>query len=246
MEYIREDEIPSSVHVQSSTSTPTHSPTPNSPAPFLRHQPFRASNRQQSFISPYSLESPSSPRFPSISRSNPPPPHHERSPLLQRQDSTRSARSARSSRSFAKPNEHSPPRGGIVLGIHNLSIVAPQFLVAIVSAIIFKITSSSSGEDALRSLTRGLVGLIKELPPPDEDPLRSENDVVWVLRFGGLAAIGGAIASRWIIPPRSEREYVKRVLYGHQAELGDEEEDENGRADEEEEGERRRGTEEYP
>lgn len=89
--------------------------------------------------------------------------------------------------------------------------------------------------------------MIKELPPPDEDPLRSENDVVWVLRFGGLAAIGGAVASRWIIPPRSEREYVKRVLYGHQADLGDEEVGENGRADEEdEEGERRRGTEEYP
>lgn len=51
--------------------------------------------------------------------------------------------------------------------------------------------------------------------------MRGSNDVVWVLRFGGLAAIGGAILSRWIVPPVTEREYVARVLYGEGYENGE-------------------------
>jgi solute carrier family 45 protein 1/2/4 len=79
-------------------------------------------------------------------------------------------------------------RGGTILGIHNLSIVLPQFFVAIFSAIILKITSSSSST--------------------------SGGDVVWVLRFGGLASLIGAFFSRWVFETKSEREYVDRVLYG--------------------------------
>jgi len=88
-------------------------------------------------------------------------------------------------------------RGGTILGIHNLSIVLPQFFVAIFSAIILKITSTSTSSNSNSSSSS-----------------TSGDDVVWVLRFGGLASLIGAIFSRWVFETKSEREYVDRVLYG--------------------------------
>ncbi|GAA5903076.1 uncharacterized protein JCM6883_002687 [Sporobolomyces salmoneus] len=233
MEYIREDEIPSSAPPHSGLTTPSQSPPPSSPFPYSRPAPFRTSNRQQSFINPYSPVSPASPRFPTFSRQN----QTERSPLLpssslhERQLSSRSEETSRleSHSKTANPDEHSTPKGGTVLGIHNLSIVVPQFLVAIVSAIILKITSSSSSSSSANvfAFVRFFLatGGNSSGGPGEggggDEALRGSNDVVWVLRFGGLAAIGGAILSRWIVPPVTEREYVARVLYGEGYENGE-------------------------
>ncbi|KAL8279909.1 hypothetical protein RQP46_007759 [Phenoliferia psychrophenolica] len=86
--------------------------------------------------------------------------------------------------------------GGTVLGIHNLSIVAPQFIVAIIAALIFRILEASrAGSHAPEA--------------PGDGGLSGSNDVVWVLRFGGIAAVGGAVMSRWVLKTRSEREYAR-------------------------------------
>ncbi|GAA5955707.1 hypothetical protein JCM3765_001827 [Sporobolomyces pararoseus] len=225
MEYIREDEIPSSAPPHSEVTTPTHTPPPSSPSPCSRPAPFRASNRQHSFINPHSPASPASPRFPR---------HSERSPLLpsrrERQNSRQSQQTEQSGSKGGMVQEHTTPNGGTVLGIHNLAIVAPQFLVAIISAIILKLTSSSSSSPS-SVVARLLVSAASggEGGGGDEE-LRGQNDVVWVLRFGGLAAVGGAILSRWIIPPRTEKEYVARVLYGegYEDEEGEERESRDG------------------
>ncbi|GAA6059941.1 hypothetical protein JCM10212_003081 [Sporobolomyces blumeae] len=202
MEYIRElGNSSTSTSDRSGSSSPTSSSAPASPsvhAPSSSRpqQPFRALNRHPSY------------------HQSPPTPHDsptpankvasERSPLIaQRPVRTRtrtlSYASSSGSKLTAPPVDHTPPSGGTILGLHNLAIVAPQFLVAIASAIIFKITSDSPGGG-------GGGG-------PDE--LRSTNDVVWVLRFGGLAAIGGAIASRWIVQPRTERELTRKMSVAH-------------------------------
>lgn len=103
--------------------------------------------------------------------------------------------------------------GGTILGIHNLSIVAPQFFVALVAAGIFKILAASRSHSSPTFA--------------EEEPLRATNDVVWVLRFGGLAAALGAVVSRWLVMPRSEREYRDWVMAGEGEEEEEETESEN-------------------
>jgi len=96
--------------------------------------------------------------------------------------------------------------GATILGIHNLSIVAPQFLVAIVASIIFRITSAVISATVSSSAS-----------------MKATGDVVWVLRFGGLMTVGAVVASRYIVQPRSEIVY-QNVL--NMAALGEDDEDE--------------------
>lgn len=156
------------------TRLPSLPPTPLEPmTPTKLHlsQPFRASLRQGS--------------LPHLRTS-------EQTPLLP--PSTTSP-----SLSPSPSPSTSIPAGGTILGIHNLSIVAPQFFVAIVAALIFKfIQLAREGNESL--------------PPRGDgggDGLSGTNDVVWVLRFGGLAAVGGAVMSRWVLKTRSEVAYGK-------------------------------------
>ncbi|CCU98822.1 unnamed protein product [Malassezia sympodialis ATCC 42132] len=65
--------------------------------------------------------------------------------------------------------------GGTVLGIHNLSIVIPQFVVAFAASLIFRLTHGHHG------------------------------DVAWVLRFGGLMAFVAAAATRLVPLTMTER-----------------------------------------
>jgi hypothetical protein len=65
---------------------------------------------------------------------------------------------------------------GMILGVHNMYIVFPQFAVAIISSIIF----AASGE---------------EKDPNDE----GRSNVSSVLAFGGLMALIAAVASRYIV-----------------------------------------------
>ena len=58
-------------------------------------------------------------------------------------------------------------QAGVILGLHNVAISAPQILATIVSSIIFKFIQKPRGQ------------------PYD-------TSVAWVLRFGGLAALAAA------------------------------------------------------
>lgn len=73
-------------------------------------------------------------------------------------------------------------RGGTILGIHNLAVVVPQFIVALVAALIFRVTST----------------------PPRKHHPGSDGDVAWVLRFGALMALGAAVLTRTIPLTASE------------------------------------------
>lgn len=61
-------------------------------------------------------------------------------------------------------------QAGVLLGIHNVAIAAPQVISTLVSSVIF------------RALQR-----------PRNVP--GDNSVAWALRFGGLAALGAA----WLV-----------------------------------------------
>ncbi|KAI7849215.1 major facilitator superfamily domain-containing protein [Circinella umbellata] len=70
---------------------------------------------------------------------------------------------------------------GMVLGVHNIYIVSPQFLVAFVSAIIFRI-----------------VNWVEENGKNDEQESDTAN-VAWVLMFGGVMSLIATILCRRIV-----------------------------------------------
>ncbi|RPD67263.1 MFS general substrate transporter [Lentinus tigrinus ALCF2SS1-7] len=110
----------------------------------------------------------------------------ERTPLLRR-------------RSF---DQHNPDAasgqesvaGGTILGIHNLAIVMPQFVVAIASSVIFGIVDADVDSD-----------------PANDAALYGKNGVAWVLRFGGVCTLFGAVLARRVPPTRTEKEIRRRL-----------------------------------
>ncbi|KAM0786252.1 hypothetical protein ACM66B_007051 [Microbotryomycetes sp. NB124-2] len=138
--------------------------------------------------------------------------------------------------------------GATILGIHNLSIVAPQFVVAIVAALIFKLLDSGTASQSKAVVNFALDVLVSNDNEGqggggggggDDDArnqLRGKNDVVWVLRFGGLVSLIGVWVSRFLVETTSERLYKAKVLSWYEGE-----EDVRGVEDsEEEEGEQHR------
>ncbi|KAL5527409.1 hypothetical protein ACEPAG_6200 [Sanghuangporus baumii] len=110
---------------------------------------------------------------------------NERAPLLRRH----------SLGPTADDDESQPPQpvaGGTVLGIHNLAIVMPQFIVAIVASAIFKIVDTA--ED-----------------PNDHNTYLGKTGVSWVLRFGGLCTLVGALFARRVSPTKTEKEMRRRL-----------------------------------
>ncbi|ORX36430.1 major facilitator superfamily domain-containing protein [Kockovaella imperatae] len=91
-----------------------------------------------------------------------------------------------------------PVAGGTIMGIHNLAIVFPQFIIAIVASLIFKWTD---GTDTNAEYS-------------------SKPGVAWVLRFGGLMALIGAVISRKVPPTKTEKAMRRRL-----AEMREESED---------------------
>lgn len=82
--------------------------------------------------------------------------------------------------------------GATILGIHNVAIVIPQFLIAILASLILRQGSIFEGGQQLYSL--------------DVDAnARNGVSVVWVLRLGGLAAFFAAILTRFVPLSRTER-----------------------------------------
>lgn len=72
---------------------------------------------------------------------------------------------------LARGEDDNEDQAGVVLGIHNVSISAPQVIATVISSIIFKIAAKPRGS------------------PGDES-------VAWCLRFGGLCALGAAWLTR--------------------------------------------------
>lgn len=161
---------------------------PQTPPPIQAASPLDSAYAQKSYSQPFRTQLPVAPvvRTRAVSYV---------SPLLS------SVVDMEQSAGGAEPEER-PQSGGTILGIHNLSIVAPQFFVAIIASLIFRLLGHMDPSDSGGGNEDGLAG----------------NDVVWVLRFGGLMSLGGAIASRWVLETQSERTYKKLVL----AQLGEE------------------------
>jgi len=82
--------------------------------------------------------------------------------------------------------------GGTILGIHNLAIVMPQFIVALVTSTIFRIVDGDGPVDS-GSTYLGKTG------------------VGWVLRFGGCCALIGALVVRRVPPTPTEKAMRRRL-----------------------------------
>jgi len=87
-----------------------------------------------------------------------------------------------------------PIPGGTILGLHNLAIVMPQFIVAIVTSVIFRIVDEAS--DSTVSGGNTYLG---------------HNGVAWVLRFGGCCTLLGALVARMVPPTATERAMRRRL-----------------------------------
>ncbi|KAH7916169.1 major facilitator superfamily domain-containing protein [Hygrophoropsis aurantiaca] len=90
-------------------------------------------------------------------------------------------------------SDSKPVAGGTILGIHNLSIVLPQFVVALVASTIFRIV------DHVDENT------------DDHNKYLGKNGVAWVLRFGGLCTLLGALICRTMPPTRTEKQMQRQL-----------------------------------
>ncbi|EST05162.1 Major facilitator superfamily domain, general substrate transporter [Kalmanozyma brasiliensis GHG001] len=85
---------------------------------------------------------------------------------------------------------------GTILGIHNLAIVAPQFVVAIIASLIFS---------AAHSNHNGVHLVLGERLVVQETAGNPAEGTMWVLRFGGAMALIAAWATRYVPLTLSER-----------------------------------------
>lgn len=116
--------------------------------------------------------------------------------------------------SFAGRRRAGGGGGGTILGIHNLAIVTPQFIVAIISSLIFKALDPSSHQ------TDGIHLVLGQSPVPTayttllkhgHDSSNPAEGTIWVLRFGGFMALFAALCTRFVPLTLSERK--KRFLH---------------------------------
>ncbi|KAJ7044476.1 hypothetical protein C8F04DRAFT_941814 [Mycena alexandri] len=84
--------------------------------------------------------------------------------------------------------------GGTILGVHNLAIVAPQLIVAIATSLIFRAVDGHLDAD-----------------PDNETTYFGRNGVAWVLRFGGVCTLFGALLARKVSPTPTERAMRRRL-----------------------------------
>jgi len=87
-----------------------------------------------------------------------------------------------------------PMTGGTILGIHNLAIVMPQFIVALVTSAIFRIVDG------------GPPGV-----PDDGNTYLGKTGVGWVLRFGGCCTLIAAFIVRGVAPTPTEKAMRRRL-----------------------------------
>ncbi|KAJ7765006.1 hypothetical protein DFH07DRAFT_370837 [Mycena maculata] len=112
----------------------------------------------------------------------------ERQPLIRR----------RSFDAYEASAEDVPPAarvaGGTILGVHNLAIVAPQLIVALATSAIFRIVDGEAGAD-----------------PGNDNTYLGKNGVAWILRFGGVCTLFGALLARRVPPTPTERAMRRRL-----------------------------------
>lgn len=89
--------------------------------------------------------------------------------------------------------EGEPAAGGTIMGIHNLAIVAPQFIISLVASAIFRAADGEMEDD------------------PSQPTFYGKTGVAWVLRFGGLCTLAGALIARMVPPTRTEKEMRRRL-----------------------------------
>ncbi|WOO78881.1 General alpha-glucoside permease [Vanrija pseudolonga] len=94
--------------------------------------------------------------------------------------------------------------GGTIMGIHNLAIVFPQFIVALVASVIFRVADGDAGDSA----------------PAFDEVFKAKTGVAWVLRFGGLMALVGAVICRQVPPTKTEK-IMRRRLAEIREEIGE-------------------------
>ncbi|KAF8076526.1 major facilitator superfamily domain-containing protein [Lyophyllum atratum] len=87
-----------------------------------------------------------------------------------------------------------PMAGGTVLGIHNLAIVMPQFIVALVTSAIFRIVDG------------GPPGVVDH-----GNTYLGKTGVGWVLRFGGCCTLIAAFIVRRVPPTPTEKAMRRRL-----------------------------------
>jgi solute carrier family 45 protein 1/2/4 len=88
----------------------------------------------------------------------------------------------------------SKPAGGTIMGIHNLAIVFPQFLIAIIASLIFKLSDAASDGSG-----------------PVHGEYKSSHAVAHVLQFGGAMALVGALICRKVPPTKTEKAMRRRL-----------------------------------
>lgn len=143
----------------------------------------------------------------------------ERQPLLRR----------RSYDDFGnQPEEEEAPAlplpGGTILGIHNLAIVMPQFIVCLVCLLItFRTLQSVQVALASSAIFRIVDGdspstlqLLADLP----NTYFGKNGVAWVLRFCGFCTLIGAVFAQMVPPTPTEKAMRRRL--GEMKLLGEE------------------------
>ncbi|KIY74095.1 MFS general substrate transporter [Cylindrobasidium torrendii FP15055 ss-10] len=128
----------------------------------------------------------SSSALPATARSN------EREPLLSR----RRSHDDFDAHGDDVEEEEVPVAGGTILGVHNLAIVMPQFVISLVAGIIFRVVDTEAE-------IPGEVG--------PKDVYFGKNGVAWVLRFGGLCTLVGAVLARRVAPTPTEKAMRRRL-----------------------------------
>lgn len=93
--------------------------------------------------------------------------------ISKRDDESRHRIRRRSSTGMTDDKDTTVDQAGIVLGIHNVSVAAPQVVATVISSIIFKVLQKP----------RGSAG---------------DTSIAWVLRFGGLCALAAAWRTRYV------------------------------------------------
>lgn len=88
----------------------------------------------------------------------------------------------------------SKPAGGTIMGIHNLAIVFPQFLIAIIASLIFKLSDATSDGSG-----------------PSHGEYKSTHAVAHVLQFGGCMSLIGALICRKVPPTKTEKAMRRRL-----------------------------------
>jgi solute carrier family 45 protein 1/2/4 len=126
----------------------------------------------------------------------------ERGPLMMRSYSTADLEGA-----SVEYIGQGPVAGGTIMGIHNLAIVLPQFIIAIVASIIFKL--ADGGKDVTDAA--GFMGDSDDPGGPGAPHYVDRTGVAWVLRFGGLMALVGAAICRRVPPTKTEKVMRRRL-----------------------------------